>query len=97
MSKIFLIILCSILVVNGQYSNHTNQTCKQHNQQVLKTLAADNTLHWALERNEIGDGNLYMWMNKMKSSKVKHATAVVGFDYQDQEIKLSLQQSLMII
>jgi hypothetical protein len=91
MSKIVLIILCSILTVNAQYSNSTNQSCNQHNQQILKLLNADNTLSWALKRNLTGDGILQLWMKKMKLSNVKHATAVVGFDYQGQEIKLSLQ------
>ena len=92
MSKIVFIILCSILAVNAQSSTNTNQVCKQHNQEVMKTLDADNTLLWAIKRNETGDGILQSWMNKMKLSGVKHSTAVVDFEYQGQELKLSLQQ-----
>ncbi len=78
--------------VNSQYSNNTNQVCKQHNQQIMKTLKPNSTLYTALERNETGNGIFYSWMNKMQSSKVKQATAVVEFELRGQEVKLSVRE-----
>jgi hypothetical protein len=92
MGKIILIMLCSILTVNAQYSNNTNQVCKQHNQQIIKNLKPDNPLYSALERNETGNGIFYSWMNKMQLSKVKQATAVVDFELRGQEVKLSVRE-----
>ncbi len=92
MGKIILMIFCSILAVNAQYSNNTKEVCNQRNQQIIKTLKTDDPLYLALKRNETGSGIFYSWMNRMQSSKVKQATAVVDFELRGQEVKLNVRE-----
>lgn len=91
MWKITLTILFSILSVNAQSFETSKTACEQHNQQILKVLQPNNTLYFALKRNEIRDGINYVWMDKMHSLNIKHAIATVSFEMKNNDLKLSLK------
>jgi hypothetical protein len=89
-----LVALVFCWSVTAQQNTSTVEQCNARNRVVKATLDRDNTLFWALEQNEFGNGVWFPWMAKMEKMGVKHATATVEFRHVRNELSFKLTDML---
>lgn len=87
--RITAMILSVILMWQSLYSNTSaqrlkvtrtsNQSSDEHVRQVIESLEQDNTLRFALERGDRGNGVHYFWMDMMKQQGIKQASFRIRF------------------
>jgi hypothetical protein len=65
--------------------------CRVNNQSIMKKLPKGETLFELLATGNVGDGNFFAWMEKMREFNIKTASAKIDFEYRNQILKLSVR------
>ena len=83
MKLVFAILLSLPLIVNGQSSSirALDPAAECRVQEIVKGLESDNTLRFAVDRGDRGEGIHYAWMGRMQQLGIRQASFVVGFEW----------------
>ncbi|MBX7170594.1 MAG: hypothetical protein K1X72_06520 [Pyrinomonadaceae bacterium] len=88
--KIIFLVLCFVIVANGQQPDETKQLCDKRAKQVAKTLEPNNILRTSIEEGERGDCIHQTWMDKMQKLGVKQASFLVEYSWKNGNVKFKV-------
>lgn len=90
LALLVFLVASSVGTLTAQRAYSTPEQCRASNNLVKKTLDPKNSLFWAIDKDELGDGIWSTWRAKMERADVKHVTARIEFKYVNSDLSLSL-------